>query len=156
MTLLDNELHITRLINAPPAKVWQAWSRADLLAKWWIPAPMELRVIKLDLRPGGGLQTQMRQGDEAFVPHVEGCFLDVVEHQRLVWTTCLGEGWRPLEPWLALTAEMTFTAEGTGTRYSALVKHKTAADSQKHDDMGFADGWGQTLDQLADLMAQLS
>jgi uncharacterized protein YndB with AHSA1/START domain len=154
MTLLDTELFITRLINAPPSAVWQAWSRADLLIKWWIPAPMECKVIKLDLRPGGGFETQMRQGDDAFSPHVEGCFLDVAPNQRLVWTTCLGDGWRPLEPWLALTAEITFTAEGSGTRYSCLVKHKTAADSKKHADLGFADGWGQTIDQLAALVSQ--
>ena len=149
-----SELTISRLINAPPATVWRAWSEASHLEKWWIPAPIECKVVKLDLRPGGGFETLMREGDGEFVPHVEGCFLDVVEQQCLVVTTVLKEGWQPAEPWLALTAIIEFQAEGSATRYSARVLHKNAADSRKHDDMGFQEGWGTAIDQLAALVNQ--
>ena len=149
-----SELTISRLINAPPATVWKAWSEASHLEKWWIPAPIECKVVKLDLRPGGGFETLMREGGGEFVPHVEGCFLDVVEQQRLVFTTVLKEGWQPVEPWLALTAIIEFQAEGSATRYSARVLHKNAADSRKHDDMGFQEGWGTAIDQLAALVDQ--
>jgi uncharacterized protein YndB with AHSA1/START domain len=144
-----NELRISRLINAPPARVWRAWSKPEHLAKWWIPAPIECKVVKLDLRPGGGFETRMREDGGDFKPHVEGCFLEVVPEERMVWTTCLSEGWRPTEPWLALTAAITFLPEGEGTRYSARVLHKTGADSRKHEEMGFHEGWGTTIAQLA-------
>jgi uncharacterized protein YndB with AHSA1/START domain len=91
----------------------------------------------------------MREGGGEFQPHVEGCFLEVVPESRLVWTTVLTEGWQPSEPWLALTAIITFMPEGSGTQYTARVLHKNAADSQKHDDMGFHEGWGTTISQLA-------
>ena len=149
MDQITGELSISRLIAAPPARVWAAWSNPEHLAKWWIPAPIECQVVKLDLRPGGGFETRMREGAGPFKPHVEGCFLDVAAERRLVWTTCLAEGWRPIEPWLALTAIIDFTAEGQGTRYSARVLHKTAEDSRKHEQMGFHEGWGTTIDQLA-------
>jgi len=155
MTEVSNELSISRLINAAPGKVWKAWSRPEHLARWWIPHPIECKVIKLDLRPGGGFETRMREGDGDFKPHVEACFLDVVPEQRLVWTTTLAEGWRPTEPWLALTAIITFAAEGNGTRYSARVMHKNAADSRKHEEMGFQEGWGTTIDQLAAFVEHL-
>lgn len=154
MTAHDDELSISRFIDAPPARVWRAWSRPERLAQWWIPAPYECEVVKLDLRPGGGFETRMRTGGGAFEPHVEGCFLDVVPERRLVWTTALAEGWRPTEPWLALTAIITFAAEGRGARYSARVLHRTAEDSRKHADMGFHEGWGATLDQLAAFVAR--
>lgn len=154
MTDEHHDLTISRLINAPPAKVWKAWSTPEHLAKWWIPSPIECKVIKLDLRPGGGFETRMRQGGGAFQPHVEACFLDIVPEQRIVWTTCLSEGWRPIEPWLALTAIISLAAEGKATRYSARVLHKNAADSRKHEEMGFQEGWGTTIDQLAALMEQ--
>ncbi|MGE0627768.1 MAG: SRPBCC family protein [Hyphomicrobiaceae bacterium] len=149
MSAENSELFITRLIDAPPAKVWKAWSIPEHLARWWIPAPIECRVIKLDLRPGGGFETRMREGNGDWKPHVEACFLEVVPNQRLVWTTCLSEGWRPTEPWLALTAVISFEEEGKGTRYSARVMHKSAADSRKHDELGFSEGWGTAIDQLA-------
>jgi uncharacterized protein YndB with AHSA1/START domain len=148
------ELTIDRYINAAPALVWRAWSTPEHLAKWWIPAPIECQVVKLDLCPGGGFETRMREGSGDFQPHVEGCFLDIVPEARLVFTTVMAEGWRPIEPWLALTAVMTFQAEGAGTRYAARVMHRNAADSQKHADMGFHDGWGATIAQLAALVEQ--
>jgi uncharacterized protein YndB with AHSA1/START domain len=144
-----NELSISRLIKAPPAIVWKAWSNPEHLAQWWIPRPMECKVVKLDLLPGGGFETQMREGGGEFRPHVEGCFLDVIREELLVWTTTLAEGWQPVEPCLALTAFISFKAEGQGTRYSARVLHKSAEDSRKHQDMGFQEGWGTTIDQLS-------
>lgn len=152
----ESELTIARFIKAPPALVWKAWSTPEDLAKWWIPAPLECQVVKLDLHPGGGFETRMREGGGAFQPHVDGCFLEIVPEARLVFTTVLTEGWRPAEPWLALTAIMTFEAEERGTRYSARVLHKNAADSRKHEDMGFHDGWGTTIDQLAAFTARLA
>ena len=149
MAVNQSELTVERFIKASPAAVWKAWSTPEHLEKWWIPAPMECRVIKLDLRAGGGFETQMRQGDEDFQPHVEGCFLEAVPESRLVWTTVLREGWRPIEPWLALTAIITFTPEGSGTRYRAHVLHRNTEDSLKHQEMGFFDGWGTVIEQLA-------
>ena len=155
MATENNELAISRFIDAPPAVVWKAWSDPAHLEQWWIPAPIACKVIRLDLRPGGGFETRMREGAGEFKPHLEGCFLDVVPGQRLVFTTALAEGWRPTEPWLALTAIITFEAEGQGTRYSARVLHKTAADSRKHEEMGFQQGWGTTIDQLAAFVKRL-
>lgn len=155
MTSTDNELTISRFIDAPPSRVWEAWSKPEHLAKWWIPEPIECKVVRLDLRPGGGFETQMREQGDAFKPHVQACFLEVVPEQRLVWTTTLSEGWRPTEPWLALTAIITFSPEGNGTLYSARVLHKNAADSSKHEAMGFEAGWGATIDQLAAFVQHL-
>lgn len=155
MTNENTELNISRFINAAPATVWKAWSRAEHLAKWWIPDPIECRVVKLDLRPGGGFETRMREGGGEFQPHVEGCFLDIVPERRMVWTTALAECWRPVEPWLALTAIITFEPEGKGTRYASRVLHKSPADSRKHEEMGFYEGWGTTIDQLAAFVDRL-
>jgi uncharacterized protein YndB with AHSA1/START domain len=149
MPLDQSELAIDRFINAPSAKVWNAWSTPEHLAQWWIPAPIECKVVKLDLRPGGGFETRMREGPGEFQPHVEACFVEVIPEVRMIWTTVLSEGWRPIEPWLALTAIITFEAEGAGTRYTSRVLHRSATDAQKHDEMGFQDGWGTAISQLA-------
>lgn len=149
MAINQSELTVERFIKASPSTVWQAWSTPEHLEKWWIPAPIECKVIKLDLRAGGGFETRMRQSGEDFQPHVEGCFLEVVPDKRLVWTTVLQEGWQPAEPWLALTAIITFTSEGSGTRYRAHVLHRNTEDSLKHQEMGFFDGWGTVIEQLA-------
>jgi uncharacterized protein YndB with AHSA1/START domain len=152
MTTASSDLTISRLIKAPPAAVWKAWSDPKHFQQWWIPEPRECKVVKLDLRPGGGFETLMREGEGDFQPHVEGCFLEIAPEQRLSFTTTLIEGWRPGEPWLALTAIMTFVPEEGGTRYNAHVLHKNEAESRKHEEMGFYDGWGTTIEQLARLV----
>ncbi len=111
----------------------------ETLAQWWIPDLIECQIVKLDLRPGGGFETRMREETGDFQPQFEGCFLDIVPQQRLVWTTALAEGWRPAEPWQALTAIVT--AKAGGRRYSCRAMHKNAADCRKPADPGFHDGW---------------
>ena len=145
-----SELTIARHIAAPPSVVWDAWSDPAKLARWWIPAPIECRVDQLDLRPGGGFVTRMREeGAADFQPHVDGCFLEAIANERLVFTTVMTEGWQPAEPWLALTAILTFEAQDGGTLYSARVLHKSPEDSAKHREMGFHEGWGTAIGQLA-------
>ena len=148
-----SELTISRHIAAPPAAVWDAWSDPAKLAQWWIPAPIICRVDQLDLRPGGGFVTRMREeGATDFQPHVDGCFLEAIPNERLVFTPVLTEGWQPVDPWLALTAILTFEAKDGGTLYSARVLHKSPEESAKHEEMGFYEGWGTAIGQLAGLL----
>ncbi|MFN3347698.1 SRPBCC domain-containing protein [Pseudorhodoplanes sp.] len=55
MTLTDTEQDfvVTRIVKAPRARVWEAYSQADQLARWWGPKGATIRVLKLDFRPGG-------------------------------------------------------------------------------------------------------
>ena len=39
--------------------------------KWWIPEPMTCRVIRMDLRAGGGFETQMGDNGKDFPPHLD-------------------------------------------------------------------------------------
>jgi uncharacterized protein YndB with AHSA1/START domain len=151
---MRHELTIARHIAAPPSAVWDAWRDPAKLALWWLPTPLACQVIQLDLRPGGGLETLMREGDGDWQPHVEACILDAVPEQRLVWTTALTAGWQPVEPWLALTAILTFEAQDGGTLYTSRVLHRSPEDAAKHEELGFHDGWGTVLGQLAALLEE--
>ena len=149
---MNSELSISRLIKAPRLAVWRAWAEPAQFEKWWIPEPLKCRVVMMDLRAGGGFETLMSEDSAAYQPHVEGCFLDIVPEQRIVFTTVLKQGWQPIEPWLAMTSIITMEDEGTGTRYTARALHRTPADSQKHDELGFQDGWGTAINQLGKLV----
>ena len=94
----------------------------------------------------------MREGGGDWQPHVDGCFLEAIPERKLVFTTVLAEGWQPTEPWLAITAILTFDPREGGTLYSARVLHKSPEDSARHDEMGFHEGWGTAIGQLAGLI----
>ena len=80
-----------------------------------------------------------------------GCYLDVVDGRRLVFTDALGPGFRPTGSGF-MTAIIEIEPSGSGTRYIARVIHADADARQKHEAMGFHEGWGKALDQLVELM----
>jgi uncharacterized protein YndB with AHSA1/START domain len=47
----DLDLRIDRVIHAPRARVWKAWTDPLDLARWWLPAPTHYRVDRLDVVP---------------------------------------------------------------------------------------------------------
>lgn len=151
MTMLDPErdLEIARIIKAPRAAVWKAWSQPEQFAQWWVPHPEVCRIVTMDVRPGGGMVTEIApSAGGAFGPHMNACYLEVVEGRRIVFTNALTGGWRPAEqPFI--TAVITMDDHDLGTAYRALVMHKSPDDRGMHLEAGFYDGWGTVAAQLA-------
>ena len=50
---IDQDFVVSRVVKAPPARVWRAYSEAEQLAQWWGPKGAAIRVLSLDFRPGG-------------------------------------------------------------------------------------------------------
>ena len=141
------DLVISRLVRAPRAALWRAWTEPDLLKQWWCPKPWTTEVRAFDLRPGGSFHTFM-QGPDGGTSDNPGCFLDVQPQSRIVFTSQLVGGWRPHTPWMAFTAIVTLADEGEGTRYVATVMHPDKATSDRHEELGFFDGWNTCISQL--------
>jgi len=149
----DRELVLTRLIDAPRAKLFRAWTESELLRQWFAPLPYTTPVAELDVRPGGSCLIVMRGPDGNDMPN-RGVYLEVVENERLVWTDSFTSAWDPsAKPFM--TAILTFEDAGGKTRYTARVCHATVADREAHEKMGFHQGWGQCTDQLAALVVKL-
>jgi uncharacterized protein YndB with AHSA1/START domain len=88
------------------------------------------------------------------MPANHGCYLEIVENRKLVFTDALGPGYRPkTSPFF--TAVILIEPEGSGTRYTAIAMHTDADAKNKHEEMGFHDGWGRALDQLVALAKEL-
>jgi len=143
----SNDLVISRLVRAPRAKLWRAWTDPQLLKEWWCPKPWTTEVRAFELRPGGAFHTFMR-GPDGGSSDNPGCFLEIVPQQKIVMTTMLVGGYRPATPWLGMTAVITMADEGDGTRYVATVMHPDAATKSRHEEMGFFQGWNTCIDQL--------
>ena len=144
----SRDLQISRVIKAPRAAIWRAWTDPASFEQWWVPAPARCRVRQMDLRPGGAFITQISEHGGEFVPHLNACFLAVDELQRIVFTNALVGGWRPAEqPFM--TAIITLQDHQQGTQYAAHVMHRTGSDRDMHEQMGFFDGWGTVMEQLA-------
>ncbi|MFG6199835.1 SRPBCC domain-containing protein [Nonomuraea sp. JJY05] len=148
----DLDLALERIIRAPRAIVWSAWTDPSRLERWWVPAPSRCRVDRLDLRPGGAFVTRLSDGGAEFVPHLDACFLAVDELERIVFTNAIDSAWRPASPVpVAMTATVTLDDHPDGTDYRIVVQHGDPEARAHHDKLGFAEGWGTATAQLAAL-----
>jgi uncharacterized protein YndB with AHSA1/START domain len=149
----DLDLALERIIRAPRAIVWRAWTDPSRLEQWWLPAPARCRVERLEARPGGALVTRMSEEEGAeFVPHLNACFLAVDELERIVFTNAVTADWRPANPApVAMTATITLADHPDGTDYRIVVSHADPQARAHHEKLGFADGWGAVTAQLAAL-----
>lgn len=140
-------LTLTREINAPADKLFKAWTTPELMKEWFCPKPWKVTQAELDLRPGGANFIMMEGPEGEQVPN-RGVYLEVVPNRKLVFTDAFTKAWVPTEkPFM--TGIIEFEDLGNGrTRYTASAVHWTAEDKEKHEKMGFHEGWGVATDQL--------
>jgi uncharacterized protein YndB with AHSA1/START domain len=149
----DRELVISRLINASREKVYQAWTKPELLKQWFAPMPWSTSVVELDVRPGGSSLIVMRGPDGNEFPN-SGVYLEVVPNEKLVFTDAYTKNWEPSsKPFM--TVVLTFENVDGKTKYTARVKHWNVADRDQHEKMGFHTGWATCADQLEALVARI-
>jgi uncharacterized protein YndB with AHSA1/START domain len=147
------DLVLERVVDVPPALVWEAWTKPEHIRRWFAPAPWTIVDCEIDLRPGGVFRFVMKSPDGEESPSV-GCYLEVIPNERLIWTDALLPGYRP-SPNPFFTAVVTLEPRGSGTRYTAMAIHGDEATRKRHEQMGFYEGWGQTLDQLVALAKRM-
>lgn len=149
----DLDLALDRVIRAAPGAIWEAWTDPARLAAWWLPAPTQCRVERLEPVAGGALVTSMSDNGATFVPHLDACFLAVDAGRRLVFTNAVDSTWRPAAPDpISMTAEIVLREHPDGTDYRVLVRHADRAARDRHEQLGFLDGWGTVTEQLTRLV----
>ena len=84
----ERELVVTRTINAPPRIVFEAWTKAELFQRWWVPKSFGLTLLscELDVRVDGVYRLVFRHPAAPEPMAFHGRYLEVTPPSRLVWT----------------------------------------------------------------------
>src|SRR6266545_6172257 len=87
----ERELVVTRTVNGSPHIVFDAWTRPELLERWWAPKsfPISLLSVETDVRVGG--RYRLVFGYEGSTMEFFGRYLEVTPPSRLVWTNDEGD-----------------------------------------------------------------
>jgi uncharacterized protein YndB with AHSA1/START domain len=148
----DRELVITRIFDAPRELVFKAWTDPKHVAQWWGPNGFTNPVCELDLRPGGVLLIHMRGPDGVVIPS-KGVFHEIVEPERLVFTTSAfedGEG----NPQLEVLNTVMFAELGGKTKLTLKAVVVKSAPEVAGALAGMEAGWNQSLDRLGELLGK--
>ncbi|MBN8530291.1 MAG: SRPBCC domain-containing protein [Alphaproteobacteria bacterium] len=80
----SNDIHISRLYDAPLKAVWDAWTDPEQVVQWWGPRGFTLTTHSKDLRSGGSWDYTMHGPDGTDYPNVTQ-YLEVEEGRKLVY-----------------------------------------------------------------------
>jgi uncharacterized protein YndB with AHSA1/START domain len=165
-SVADRELVITRIINAPPEKVFKAFTDPKQLSQWFSPRQFTNPVCEVDLRVGGSRRIVMRSpaGEDLLL---EGTFREIVDNKRIVVIDSLAK--HPPE-WHAmvnkhrphakgnlpdLLCTITFEDYAGKTKLTIYYQFEVAEDRNALTNGGMIDGWAQTLDKLEEMLASI-
>ncbi len=144
----ERELVVTRSFNGPARIVFEAWTKPELLKRWWAPKStgMSLLSCEADVRVGGRYRFVFShdawKGTMAFY----GKYIEVTPHSRLVWTNEEGDGGESI-------TTVTFEEKGGKT---LLVMHELHPSKEALDGaLGAGEGMRETFEQLDELLVTL-
>jgi uncharacterized protein YndB with AHSA1/START domain len=142
----ERALVVTRTFNAPARIVFEAWTKPQLLKRWWVPTSMGMSLLScdMDVRVGGKYRLEFAHGDSqsAFF----GTYKEVRPPSRLVWTNEESDD--------GGVTTVTFEERGGKT---LLVMHELYPSKEALDaaGTGSADATVETFAQLDELLVTL-
>jgi uncharacterized protein YndB with AHSA1/START domain len=146
------EITLTRRVAAPRELVFQAWTDAKHLAEWFGPTGFTNPVCEVDARVGGAIRVHLCAPD-GVVYLIAGRFLEIDRPHRLVFMELAmdSEGRLMFE----LLNTVSFDKFAVGTEISVVARVIRSSPSAPQYLAGMSQGWSQSLDRLASLVARL-
>jgi uncharacterized protein YndB with AHSA1/START domain len=146
----ERELVVTRTFNAPAHVVFSAWTKPELLQRWWVPKSCGASFLscEADVRAGGTYRFVFRHPSSEQPMSFFGRYVEVTPPSRLVWTNDEGGEAGPV-------TTVTF-AEKAGQ--TLVVMHDLYPSKQALDDAiasGSTSGSGEQFEQLDQLLVAL-
>jgi uncharacterized protein YndB with AHSA1/START domain len=142
----EREVVVTRTVNAPARLVWEAWTKAELFARWWVPksAGLTLLSCEIDARVGGKYRLVFRHPASGDPMAFFGRYIEVTPPSRLVWTN---------EEAGEAGAVTTVTLEEKAGKTLVVVHDLYPSKEALDAGIGSTDAMGETFEQLEELLA---
>ncbi len=135
------EFVTSRTFDAPLRLVWDAWTKAEHVARWFTPKPLTTGACEVDFRPGGAFRVVMQMPDGT--PHeMQAKFGRIVQHELIEFAGKIPDG-------NVVETTVRFS-EAAGK--TTLAVHQTYS-FESNATRGAPLGWKATLDQLGQHVA---
>lgn len=153
---VGSEVTIIRTFAAPRALVFDCFTKAERLARWWGPHHFDVPFCESDARPGGAIRIDMR-GPEPFGTNpVFGEFLEVERPERLSMVLRAFEGADGSWGIEHVTTFRFEDAPGGGTTMHMTTVVKQVSEAMLPALAGMKEGWSQSFEKLEAALADLA
>jgi Uncharacterized conserved protein len=144
----DREVVVTRTVNGPARIVFEAFTRAELFKRWWVPKSMGMTLLscEMDARVGGKYRLEFDVGGPEPAAFF-GTYVEVQPYSRLAWTNDEGGEGGPV-------TTVTFE-EQDGKTLVVLRETHPSKESLDAAGTGAAEAMVETFDQLDELLVAL-
>ncbi len=137
-------LLIRRTLDAPPQRVYDAWTQSELAQRFMCPGDMTVPEVEMDVRVGGAYRIVMQKPDgERYV--ARGVYREVRPAARLAMTWTWEEDTPEEEHETLLTVD--FAPHGAGTELTLTHENLRNAESRTAHE----EGWSSMLDKFTAL-----
>jgi uncharacterized protein YndB with AHSA1/START domain len=145
MTATQDNLQVTRFIRGQREKVYEAWTRPDLVAQWLCPTECSVVSNEAKVRVGGAYRETMKCDSELYT--VFGTYKEIVPNEKLVFT----HRWENSKA-SETVATVAFVDRSGGTEVTLRqVGFDDPANAKSHEA-----GWTSALENLAQFIASQS
>jgi uncharacterized protein YndB with AHSA1/START domain len=142
-TLTNTSLTVTRIIRSKRERVFDAWTKPDLILKWWGPGTTICPEASVDLRVGGAIRIANKIDDGRIV-WISGEFEYVEPPSRLIYSWIMGT---EMEDPSRVTVDFNNHPDGTEL---VLTHERIASENVRKSHL---QGWNGCLDGLQDFLA---
>ena len=155
----SEEFIVSRVFDAPRELVWEAWTEQERLAQWWGPKGCTIRVVKLDLRPGGIFHytMQFKPGHDMWGRFI---YREIATPERLVFVNSFSDAnggimRAPVKDTFPLEISNTLTLSEQDGKTTLMLRgvpiNATEEECKTFTGMfgSMQQGFGGTFDQLA-------
>ncbi|UOX89847.1 metalloregulator ArsR/SmtB family transcription factor [Amycolatopsis sp. FBCC-B4732] len=141
------EFAFDRLLPVSRETLWRYWTDPDLLASWWVPAPLTLTDCGIEPRPGGRAVIAYRDADGEY--RSEGKVHVADEPRHLAFDLAV-----PGPASFTGHYDLTFTEVPEGTRLRLGLRITATTTEALSAIAGIETGWGQVLDNLTAVLIE--
>ena len=138
---------VTRTFNAPARLVFEAWTKPELLRRWWTPKSMDMSFVscEVDVRVGGRYRFEIsHQGSPPIA--FFGTYTEVIPHSRLVWTNEESDA--------GVITSVTFEEKG-GKTLLVMQERYPSKEALDAAGPGMESAMPETFEQLDELLVTL-
>ena len=148
----SNTVYVMKIYHADVSKVWNYFTKAELLDQWWAPKPWKCETKKQDFKEGGVWLYSM-VGPEGERHYAQVKYGEIMEHRSFDGTDTFCDENGNVNPdfpeakWL-----FGFTGVEEGTKVTVNIHFSSTEAMKQLREMGFEEGFKMGLNQLEEII----